>query len=78
MVIFHLLHQSLDLAHKIPKKERKPILLWRNSTHSFPPRGPEPEASTVSSPLHELAEIPRLRDQERLASSAKLLQQIII
>lgn len=37
-VIFHPLHQSLDLAHKFPEKERKSVL-WGNSAWSFPPKG---------------------------------------
>ena len=72
MVIFHPLHQSLDLAHKFPEKERKSVLL-RNSAWIFPPKGPELEVSMALSPLRELPEILRLKDKELLACSEDLL-----
>lgn len=77
MVIFHPLYQSLDLAHKLPKKERKSVLL-RNSAWIFPPKGPELEVSLALPPLHKLPETLRLRDKEVLACSDELLQQITL
>lgn len=69
-VIFHPLHQSLNLACKSPEKERKSVLL-RNSARIFHPKGPELEVSMVLSPLHELAETLRLKDKKIRACSGE-------
>lgn len=65
MIIFHPLHQSLDLACQFPEKERKWVL-FRNSAWVFPPKGPVLEAPRAGAPLSGLAEAPRLRDRSSL------------
>lgn len=65
MIIFHPLHQSLDLACKFPERERKSGL-FRYSVWVFPPQGPVLEVPRAGAPLRELAETPRLRDRSAL------------
>ena len=77
MVIFHSLHQTLDLAGKFPEKERKSVL-FRNGAWIFPPKRSELEASVALTQLHELVETLRLRDKELPACSGELLQKITL
>lgn len=44
VIIFHPLHQSLDLSCKFPERERRSVL-FRNSARIFPPKGPVLEVS---------------------------------
>lgn len=64
-VIFHPLHQSLDLACKIPTKERRWVL-FRKSVWVPPPPGPVLEVPRAGAPLCALAETLQLRDRSAL------------